>query len=45
MTPLFIKNARLDGQPVDITLAAGDELIVYGHRDRLDEIHHPSHRT
>jgi hypothetical protein len=24
--------------PVDVTLAAGDELIVYGRRDRLDEL-------
>jgi hypothetical protein len=28
-------------QPVDITLAGDDALIVYGHRDRLDAIHHP----
>lgn len=28
-------------QPVDITLASGDELIVYGHRDQLNGIHAP----
>lgn len=32
-------NEFFGEQPVDITLASGDELIVYGHRDRLNAIH------
>ena len=36
------RGAEFFGEPpVDVTLTIGDELIVYGHRDRLDAISGP----